>query len=57
MSREDAEEFSKARFVDIAKIALAVDIDPLGMLLAQRLANHLLQLGVGPNSRGHGIAR
>ena len=34
MLREDAEEVSKARFVNIAEIALAIDVDPLRMLLA-----------------------
>jgi hypothetical protein len=54
--REDAEEFSKAGFVDIAEIALAVEVDPLRMLLAESFANHSLEFDVGLDLRGHKIA-
>jgi hypothetical protein len=57
MSGEDAEEFSKARFVEIAESGLAVDVDPLRMLLAESFANHSLQFGVGLDFRSHEIAR
>ena len=49
------EKFSKARFIGIADSALSMGVDPLGMLLAQSFANHLLQFGVHLDFSGHVI--
>jgi hypothetical protein len=43
---EQNEEFSKTRFIASADSALSMSVDPLGILLAQSFANHLLQFGV-----------